>query len=149
MAKRDYYEVLAVERNADADTLKKAFRKLAMQYHPDRNPGDKDAEDKFKEASEAYEILSDPDRRARFDRFGHQGVEGVGSQGFNNVNVNDIFGEIFGDIFGGGRGRRTRSEDVMPPLVPLVTTGQCDLSSGNCGNCECDEGYISATPAVM
>jgi molecular chaperone DnaJ len=105
-SKRDYYEVLGVERNADADALKKAFRKLAMQHHPDRNPGDKDAEDKFKEASEAYEVLSDPDRRARFDRFGHQGVEGFGGQGFSNANINDIFGEIFGDIFGGGRGRR-------------------------------------------
>ncbi|MFZ5445483.1 MAG: molecular chaperone DnaJ [Myxococcota bacterium] len=106
-SKRDYYEVLGVERNADADALKKAFRKLAMQYHPDRNPGDKEAEEKFKEASEAYEVLSDPERRARFDRFGHQGVEGFGGgAGFNNVNINDIFGEIFGDIFGGGRGRR-------------------------------------------
>lgn len=115
-SKRDYYEVLAVERNADADTLKKAFRKQAMQYHPDRNPGDKDAEEKFKESSEAYEVLSDPDRRARYDRFGHQGVEGFGgSGGFNNVNVNDIFGEIFGDIFGGrgGRGRaRNRGADL-------------------------------------
>ncbi|PZR06282.1 MAG: molecular chaperone DnaJ [Archangium gephyra] len=105
--KRDYYEVLSVERTADGEVLKKAFRKLAMQYHPDRNPGDKDAEEKFKEASEAYEVLSDADRRARYDRFGHQGVEGFGGgSGFNNVNINDIFGEIFGDIFGGGRGRR-------------------------------------------
>jgi molecular chaperone DnaJ len=111
--KRDYYEVLGVERNADADALKKAFRKLAMQYHPDRNPGDKEAEEKFKEASEAYEVLSDPDRRARFDRFGHQGVEGFGS-GFGGANINDIFGEIFGDIFGGGRrrGARNRGADL-------------------------------------
>lgn len=115
-SKRDYYEVLGVERNADADALKKAFRKLAMQYHPDRNPGDKEAEDKFKESSEAYEVLSDPDRRARYDRFGHQGVEGFGgSGGFNNININDIFGEIFGDMFGGGRGRgraRNRGADL-------------------------------------
>jgi molecular chaperone DnaJ len=106
--KRDYYEVLGVERNADADGLKKAFRKMAMQHHPDRNPGDKESEEKFKEASEAYEMLSDPDRRARYDRFGHQGVEGFGGQGagFNTVNINEIFGEIFGDIFGGARGRR-------------------------------------------
>lgn len=105
--KRDYYEVLSVERTADGEVLKKAFRRLAMQYHPDRNPGDKDAEEKFKEASEAYEVLSDADRRARYDRFGHQGVEGFGGgSGFNNVNINDIFGEIFGDIFGGGRGGR-------------------------------------------
>lgn len=108
-AKRDYYEVLGVERNTDADGLKKAFRKLAMQHHPDRNPGDKEAEEKFKEASEAYEVLSDPDRRARYDRFGHQGVEGFGGQGFGNVNINDIFGEIFGDIFGGGGRRRQRN----------------------------------------
>lgn len=108
--KRDYYEVLAVDRSADADGLKKAFRKLAMQYHPDRNPGDKEAEEKFKEASEAYEVLSDPDRRARYDRFGHQGVEGFGGgSGFNNVNINDIFGEIFGEMFGGGRSRRQRN----------------------------------------
>jgi len=115
-AKRDYYEVLGVERNADADGLKKAFRKLAMQHHPDRNPGDKDAEEKFKEASEAYEVLSDAERRARYDRFGHQGVEGFGGQGgFNTVNINDIFGEIFGDIFGGGRrrgGGRSRGQDL-------------------------------------
>lgn len=107
VSKRDYYEVLAVDRNVDADALKKAFRKMAMQYHPDRNPGDKEAEEKFKELSEAYEVLSDPERRARYDRFGHQGVEGFG--GFSNVNINDIFGEIFGDIFGGGRGRRSRN----------------------------------------
>jgi molecular chaperone DnaJ len=117
--KRDYYEVLGVERNADADGLKKAFRKLAMQFHPDRNPGDHTAEEKFKEASEAYEMLSDPDRRARYDRFGHQGVEGFGGQGaggFSTVNINEIFGEIFGDIFGGGRGRgkggRNRGADL-------------------------------------
>jgi molecular chaperone DnaJ len=106
-SKRDYYEVLGVDRSADADGLKKAFRKLAMAHHPDRNPGDKAAEERFKEASEAYEMLSDPERRARYDRFGHQGVEGAAGQGgFNSVNINDIFGEIFGDIFGGGGGRR-------------------------------------------
>ncbi len=105
--KRDYYEVLGVEKNADDDTLKKAFRKLAMQHHPDRNPGDKGAEDKFKEASEAYEVLADNAKRARYDRFGHAGVGGFGgSEGFSNVNINDIFGEIFGDVFGGGRGGR-------------------------------------------
>jgi molecular chaperone DnaJ len=116
-SKRDYYEVLGVERGADADALKKAFRKLAMQHHPDRNPGDKESEERFKEASEAYEMLSDPERRARYDRFGHRGVEGAAAQGgFNNVNINDIFGEIFGDIFGGGgqrrRGARNRGADL-------------------------------------
>jgi molecular chaperone DnaJ len=109
-SKRDYYEVLGVERNADADALKKAFRKLAMQYHPDRNQGDAQAEERFKESSEAYEVLADPEKRARYDRFGHAGVEGfAGGQGFSGVNINDIFGEIFGDIFGGGRGRRQRN----------------------------------------
>lgn len=116
--KRDYYEVLGVERNADADGLKKAFRKLAMQHHPDRNPGDAESEERFKEASEAYEMLSDPERRARYDRFGHQGVEGFGGQGggFSTANINEIFGEIFGDIFGGGgrgrRGGRNRGSDL-------------------------------------
>lgn len=106
-SKRDYYEVLGVERNADADALKKAFRKLAMDFHPDRNPGDKGAEDKFKEISEAYEVLSDPDKRARFDRFGHAGLGGFQpGEGFAGANINDIFGEIFGEFFGGGRGRR-------------------------------------------
>lgn len=109
-SKRDYYEVLGVDRNADGDALKKAFRKLAMQFHPDRNPGDKQAEERFKDASEAYEVLADPDKRARYDRFGHAGVEGAASQGFGGVNINDIFGEIFGDIFGGGgQGRRHRN----------------------------------------
>lgn len=107
--KRDYYEVLGVQRTASAQELKSAFRKVALQYHPDRNPGDKDAEEKFKEASEAYEVLSDPERRAKYDRFGHSGnpFEGFGGGGFQGVNINDIFGDIFGEIFGGGRGRRT------------------------------------------
>ncbi|HMN17211.1 MAG: molecular chaperone DnaJ [Ignavibacteriota bacterium] len=101
MSKRDYYEVLGVSRNATKDDLKKAYRKLAMQYHPDRNPGNKEAEDKFKEAAEAYEILNDDDKRARYDRFGHNGVKGsgFGSQGFSDIN--DIFSH-FSDIFGGG-----------------------------------------------
>jgi molecular chaperone DnaJ len=111
MAKRDFYEILGVAKNADDDTLKKAYRKLAMQYHPDRNPGDKAAEDKFKEAAEAYEILSDKDKRARYDRMGHDGVDpnfGGGGGGFNAEDVFSQFGDIFGDaFFGGGGGRRT------------------------------------------
>lgn len=105
--KRDYYEVLGVDKTADAATLKGAFRKLAMQHHPDRNPGDAAAEEKFKEASEAYDVLSTPEKRARYDRFGHAGMEGFGGggAGFSGVDLNDIFGEIFGDIFGGGRRR--------------------------------------------
>lgn len=101
MAKRDYYEILGVSKSASKDDLKKAYRKLAMQYHPDRNPGNKEAEEKFKEAAEAYEILNNEEKRARYDRFGHEGVRGngYGSQGFSDIN--DIFSH-FSDIFGGG-----------------------------------------------
>lgn len=99
MNKRDYYEVLGVDRNASKEELKKAYRKLALQYHPDRNPDDKSAEEKFKEAAEAYEVLNDDDKRARYDRFGHEGVKGsYGSAGFNDIN--DIFSH-FSDIFSG------------------------------------------------
>ena len=103
MTKRDYYEILGVAKNASKDDLKKAYRKLAMQYHPDRNPGDKESEEKFKEAAEAYEILNNDDKRAKYDRFGHDGVRGsgYGSQGFSDIN--DIFSH-FSDIFGGGGG---------------------------------------------
>ena len=83
MAKRDFYEVLGVSKNADEDTIKKAYRKMAMQHHPDRNPGDKASEDKFKEAAEAYEILSNPDKKARYDRYGHAGVDPQAGGGFN------------------------------------------------------------------
>jgi molecular chaperone DnaJ len=113
MAKRDYYEILGCVKGASADEIKKAYRKVAMQFHPDRNPGDKAAEEKFKEAAEAYEVLSDADKRAQYDRYGHAGVQGNG-RGFgggSNMNMDDIFsqfGDIFGDdifgsFFGGGR----------------------------------------------
>src|SRR6478672_10656251 len=110
MSKRDYYEVLSVTRTATDVEIKKAYRSLAVQYHPDKNPGNAEAEEKFKEAAEAYAILSDAQKRAAYDRFGHQGV-GAGSPGFdpgfsNIEDIFDIFG--FGDMFGGqGRGRRT------------------------------------------
>lgn len=107
MAKRDYYEVLGVGKNATPDELKKAYRKLALQYHPDRNPGDKEAEEKFKEAAEAYDVLSNPDKKARYDQFGHAGLDGQGGFGAGGMNMEDIFshfGDIFGDFFGGGRG---------------------------------------------
>ncbi|MBM4381106.1 MAG: DnaJ domain-containing protein, partial [Deltaproteobacteria bacterium] len=95
--KRDYYEVLGVSRHVDAQALKSAYRKVALQYHPDRNPGDKEAEEKFKEATEAYEVLSDAEKRQRYDQFGHAGAgfQGFGGQGFNAANINDIFGDIF------------------------------------------------------
>ena len=106
MAKRDYYEVLGVDRNASASDIKKAYRKLAIQYHPDKNPDNKEAEEKFKEAAEAYSVLSDPDKKARYDQFGFEGVSGAGGGGgFNGagMDINDIF-SMFGDIFGGRGG---------------------------------------------
>lgn len=102
MAKRDYYEVLGVAKSAEEQEIKKAYRKIAMKYHPDRNPGDQDAEEKFKEAAEAYEVLSDGDKRARYDRFGHAGVNGHGGfSGGEGMTMEDIF-QQFGDVFGGG-----------------------------------------------
>ncbi len=109
MDKRDYYEVLGISKGASAAEIKKAYRKVAMKYHPDRNPDDKAAEDKFKEAAEAYEVLSDEQKKARYDRFGHAGMRGAGGFSGGNVNVEDIFenfGDIFGDIFGQGSRRR-------------------------------------------
>ena len=114
MSKRDYYEVLGVNRDAGDDEIKKAYRKLAMKHHPDRNPDSKDAEEKFKEAKEAYEMLSDPQKKAAYDRYGHAGVDpsmgaGPGAQGFEG-GFADAFGDIFGDLFGGaGGGRGGRS----------------------------------------
>ena len=107
MAKRDYYEVLGVAKNASDDDIKKAYRKLAMKYHPDRNPDDKGAEEKFKEAKEAYEMLSDAAKREAYDRYGHAGVDpnaGAGAGGAGFGGFGDVFGDIFGDIFGGGGG---------------------------------------------
>lgn len=105
MSKRDYYEVLEVAKTATVEEIKKAYRKKAIQYHPDKNPGDKEAEEKFKEAAEAYEVLSDPDKRSRYDQFGHQGVNGGFGGGFGGggMSMEDIFSH-FGDIFGGSFG---------------------------------------------
>ena len=100
MAKRDYYEVLGVTKNASDDEIKKAYKKMAIKYHPDRNPGDKEAEEKFKEAAEAYDVLRDPQKRARYDQFGPEGVNGAGGFGGQSMNMDDIF-SMFGDIFGG------------------------------------------------
>src|SRR5262245_6734313 len=101
MAKRDFYEVLGVGRNATEAEIKKAYRQMALKYHPDKNPGNKEAEEKFKEAAAAYEVLSDKDKRQRYDQFGHQGVgSGAGNGGYGGMNMEDIF-QNFGDIFGG------------------------------------------------
>jgi molecular chaperone DnaJ len=113
--RRDYYEVLGVDRGVDAAELKRAYRKLAMELHPDRNPGDKVSETKFKEASEAYQVLADPDKRARYDRFGHAGPSAGFGGGFHDVHdIFSAFGDIFGDIFGGRPGGRgpARGSDI-------------------------------------
>ncbi len=113
-SKRDYYEVLGVDKNADEAALKKAYRALAKKYHPDMNPDNPEAEKKFKEASEAYAVLSDPDKRRQYDQFGHAAFENGGPGGFegfdfNSMDFSDIFGDLFGDLFGGGRSRRSGS----------------------------------------
>jgi len=123
VSKRDYYEVLGIERDADDQTIKSAYRKLALQYHPDRNPDNPDAEEKFKECADAYSVLSDSQKRATYDRFGHAGLQGQGAQGFDPnafADFGDILGDFFGfgDLFGGGR-RRSRAqkgEDVRYDL---------------------------------
>lgn len=126
--KRDYYEVLGVDRNADDATLKKAYRVLAKKYHPDMNPGDAEAEKKFKEASEAYAVLSDAEKRRQYDQFGHAAFEGGGAGGaggfggFSSADFRDIFGDIFGDFFGGG-GRRSGRANNGPMKGANVRKG--------------------------
>lgn len=126
MSKRDYYEVLGVARDANEADIKKAYKRLAMKYHPDRNPDNKEAEANFKEAAEAYKILSDAERRRAYDQFGHAGVQGAaggpGGAGFDFSDLGDVFGDIFGDIFGGSRGgarggsRQQRGSDLVYDL---------------------------------
>lgn len=164
MAKRDYYEILGVARETDEKDIKRAYRKLAMKYHPDRNPDDADAETRFKEATEAYDVLMDANKRAAYDQFGHAGVDGqAGGGGFGagSGNFSDIFGDVFGDIFGGGggRGRSNRGADLRYTLeldleeavhgttVKIRVPGhvECDSCDGsgaakgsrpeNCGTC--------------
>ncbi len=134
MAKRDYYEILGLEKNASQEDIKKAYRKMAMQYHPDRNPGDKDSEEKFKEAAEAYEVLSNDEKRAKYDRYGHNGLKGGQDfHGFNNVNdIFSHFSDIFGGAFGGssifdeffntGSSQRTRQRSTGTPGSDLKVT---------------------------
>ncbi|QEP41978.1 molecular chaperone DnaJ [Ectothiorhodospiraceae bacterium BW-2] len=156
MSKRDYYEILGVQKNATEAELKKAFKKLAMKYHPDRNPDNKEAEEKFKEAKEAYDILSDAQKRAAYDQFGHAGVDpsmggGRSSSGFSggSGNFNDIFGDVFGDIFGasgrGGGSRVHRGADLRYNLelsledavngttvkIRVPTLLQCEVCHGS------------------
>jgi molecular chaperone DnaJ len=120
MAKKDYYEVLGVPKNASQEEIKAAYRKLALKYHPDRNPNNKEAENKFKEAAEAYEMLSNPEKRKRYDQFGHAGAE-MGGFGAHEMNMEDIFaqfGDIFGEIFGAGGPQRRRGKKGPPGPTP-------------------------------
>src|SRR2546425_425737 len=112
--KRDYYEILGVARDADDEDMKKAYRKLAFEHHPDRNAGDETAAEKFKEATEAFEILHDPDKRARYDRYGHAGLSGMETHDFDPRSVfQDLFGGIFGDIFGGRQSGPQAGRDLQ------------------------------------
>ena len=152
MSKRDYYEVLGVSRNADASSIKSAYRKLAMKHHPDKNPGDKKSEALFKEATEAYEILKDDEKRAAYDQFGHSAFEGgsssQGQGGFGGFsgNFSDIFDEFFGDVMGGGSQRKqNRGADLRYDLdvsleeafsgtqkeIPVTTASKCDSCQGS------------------
>jgi len=166
MSKRDYYEILGASKSDDAKAIKRAYRKLAMKYHPDRNPDDAAAEEKFKEATEAYEVLSDEQKRGAYDKYGHDGVnqQGGGFGGGGGGNFNDIFGDVFGDIFGGGgrggsRGPQRGSDlkynleltleqavkgaEVKIRVPTLVNCETCDGSGGKngskpitCGTCQ-------------
>jgi molecular chaperone DnaJ len=150
----DYYEILGVPRSASPDEIKKAYRQMAMKYHPDKNPGDKEAEDRFKEAARAYEVLSNQQKRQRYDQFGHQGVDGpagFGGGGFHDIDdIFSSFGDIFGDLFGGGGGRR-RSRRQGPQrgmdlryylevdLEDIIEGTKSEISfeiEKNCGDCD-------------
>ncbi len=163
MSKRDYYQVLGVERNASGQDVKKAYRRIAMKFHPDRNSDDPMAEEKFKEAAEAYEILSDGEKREAYDRFGHAGVDPQAGGGFGGGSFSDIFGDVFGDIFGGGGGRSrgpqrgadlrynlgislenaVRGTTIKIKIPALVNCDECDGSGSKkgsapiiCGTCD-------------
>ncbi|TVQ53895.1 MAG: molecular chaperone DnaJ [Phycisphaerales bacterium] len=148
---RDYYEVLGLERSASGDDIKRAYRRLAMKYHPDRNPGDTEAETKFKEAAEAYEVLSDAEKRNVYDRYGHQGLRGTPGHDFRSMNVDDIF-SMFNDIFGGGMGgggRRQRGgvprgydleTEVELTLEEVLTGAERDVEFKRLDVCKTCEG---------
>ena len=155
MAKSDYYEILGVAKSADEREIKKAYKRLAMKFHPDRNPGDKEAEAKFKEVKEAYEILTDAQKRAAYDQYGHAAFEqggmgggGYGGGGFGGggADFSDIFGDVFGDIFGGGRRQRaSRGADLRYNMelsleeavrgvtkeIRIPTLEECDVCHGS------------------
>ena len=134
MAKRDYYEVLGIEKNASPDDVKRAYRRMAIKYHPDKNPGDKAAEAKFKECAEAYEVLSDAEKRKQYDQFGHEGLRSSGVHDYSHMKVDDIFSmfgleDLFGDFFGGGgsRGRRAARPGAATRGYDLETTVELSL----------------------
>ena len=137
MAKRDYYEVLGVNKDASADDIKRAYRRSAMKYHPDKNPGDKGAESKFKECAEAYEVLSDSEKRQRYDQFGHEGLRGTGMHDFSRINAEDIFSmfgldDLFGGIFG-GRGRKGSQRSAASRGYDLETSVELTLNDVSTG----------------
>ena len=136
--KRDYYEVLGVSKTADDAEIKKAFRQQAKKYHPDSHPGDKECEEKFKEAQEAYAVLSDPDKRRQYDQFGHAAFEGGAGGGgfdFSGMDMGDIFGDIFGDVFGGGSRRSSNNGPQkganirLSVRISLLDSSNCSLIS--------------------
>ncbi|MCC5828312.1 MAG: molecular chaperone DnaJ [Phycisphaeraceae bacterium] len=148
-AKRDYYEVLAVDRKASSDDIKRAYRKLAMKYHPDRNPGDREAESRFKEATEAYDVLSDAKKRQLYDQYGHEGLRGTSSYDYSHMDVGDIFsmfGDIFGDLFGGSsrrRGGASRGRSIQYEIAVSMEEVFSGVSReiefqrlDNCANCQ-------------
>ncbi|MBL7107295.1 MAG: molecular chaperone DnaJ [Phycisphaerae bacterium] len=164
MAKRDYYEVLGVNKNASAEDIKRAYRRMAMKYHPDKNPGDKGAEAKFKECAEAYEVLSNPEKRQRYDQFGHEGLRGSGMHDFSRMNVDDIgsmFSDIFGfgDIFGTGRSKRRPTGPAKGyDLETTVELTLNDIAEGTektieftrqdiCGDCGGSGSYKGSKPS--
>jgi len=146
---RDYYEILGVGREASAEDIQRAYRKLAMKHHPDRNPGDQEAESKFKEAAEAYEVLSDPEKRRLYDQFGHAGLRGTSMHDFGHMDAADIssiFGDLFGEFFGGGgpfgggRGRRRARGASLQTVIDLTLEASIARSSSSV--------WISATRAT-
>ena len=154
MTKQDYYEVLGVERSADPDEIKKAYRSMALNYHPDRNPGNKEAEEKFKEAAEAYEVLHDPNKRKLYDQYGHEGLQGTGFSGFGGFeDIFYSFGDLFEEFFGGSRRRRrggpVRGQDLRYDLeidfIEAAKGKDLELTIPREENCESCEGTGSET----